>query len=118
MYLYPGGHIDKNDKSLLDAVRREIYEETGLDDVELFNYSGNEVIPFDIDIRKIRYNERLDLPAHYHFDFRYIFFTDNIDDIKIDEEESSSYKWIDIDELRESTHFGKIADKLEKLLFE
>ena len=30
MYIYPGGHIDKSDTSVLEAAKREVKEETGL----------------------------------------------------------------------------------------
>ena len=115
IYLYPGGHINSNDKSILDAARREIYEETGLEKLELLNLMNNMAIPIDIDTHLIAYNERLNLPEHYHFDFRYLFTIDKIFDINIDSEELSDYKWIDIAELSNDPNFGKIAIKLKKL---
>ena len=35
MYLYPGGHTEKEDKTLLDSALRELKEETGLEKVKL-----------------------------------------------------------------------------------
>ena len=35
MYLYPGGHVDDNDNSILSAAEREVKEETGLVDFKL-----------------------------------------------------------------------------------
>lgn len=116
MYLYPGGHIDSNDKDPLQASRREIFEETGLCDLEQLILSNEELIPLDIDAHLISYNENLKLPEHYHFDFRYLFMVDKIENIKIDTEELTNYKWINIDELRNNHNYGKVASKIEKLL--
>lgn len=116
MYLYPGGHIDGNDKNPLYSSRREILEETGLSELEQLKISENELIPIDIDVHKINYNERLNLPEHYHFEFRYLFMIDGIFDIEIDHDELSDYKWIDIEELKNDVNYGKIANKIMKLL--
>ena len=116
MYLYPGGHIDSTDKNVLSAAIRETKEETGLIDFKLFKFTENELIPLDIDTHIIEYNERLNLPKHYHFDFRYLFTVDEISDINIDLEESSDYKWIDINELKNNKNCEIIIKKIEKLL--
>lgn len=116
MFLYSGGHIDKDDINLLYAVRREILEETGLKHLEQVKLTKNELIPIDIDIHKIDYNERLNLPEHYHIEFRYLFTINNILDIKIDLDELSEYKWINLDELSNDPNFGKIVIKIRKLL--
>jgi len=118
MFLYPGGHINNDDNTPLYAAKREIKEETGLDNLEQLYLSENELIPIDIDTHKIDYNERLKLPEHYHFEFRYLFMIDRISDVKIDDEELSKYKWIDIEELNNDSNYGKIAIKIQKLLSE
>lgn len=116
MFLYPGGHVNDNEKSPLQTAKREIIEETGLNKFEQLKLSENEQIPIDIDTHLIEYNERLNLPAHYHFDFRYLFIVDRIPKIKIEEEELSSYKWIDINELENDLNYGKIVNKIKKIL--
>lgn len=116
MFLYPGGHIDSNDVNILTAAKREIAEETGLNDLEQLIVSDNELIPIDIDTHKIGYNERLNLPEHYHFDFRYLFVVDKIQDIKTDEDEMSGYKWISLDELTNDPNYGRVATKIKRLI--
>lgn len=116
MFLYPGGHINSDDNTPLCAAKREINEETGLDNLKQLTLSGDELIPIDIDTHKIPYNERLQLPEHYHFEFRYLFMIDKIHDIKIDDEELSKYKWVDIKELSNDLNYGKIAIKLQNIL--
>lgn len=115
-FLYPGGHIDKDDDSILKAAIREVREETGLSELEIFKVNGNKIIPLDIDTHIIPYNERLNLPEHYHFDFRYVFLIDKISDIKIDTKEISNYKWVSYEELREERSYGIVIKKIEKLL--
>lgn len=117
MYLYPGGHIEEIDNTVLEAAKREIYEETGIDHVEPFIFS-NKIFPIDIDTHIIPYNERLNLPSHYHFDFRYLFLIEKIEDISLDKEEHDGYKWIDIKELQEDKNFGVVAIKLRNLIGE
>ncbi len=116
MFLYPGGHVNNNDKSPLQAAKREIMEETGLNNFEQLKLAKNELIPIDIDTHLIKYNDRLNLPEHYHFDFRYLFIVDKISKIKIEEDELSNYKWIDINELKNDLNYGKVANKILKIL--
>jgi len=116
MFLYPGGHVNDNEKSPLQSAIREIMEETGLSNLEQLKLSENEQIPIDIDTHLIGYNERLNLPAHYHFDFRYLFIVDKISRIKIDLNELSNYKWIDIYELKNDLNYGKIVNKIENII--
>lgn len=116
MFLYPGGHVDSSDVNTLEASKREILEETGLSNLEQLKLSENSLIPIDIDTHIIGYNERLNLPEHYHFDFRYLFMVDKISDIKTDTEELSSYKWISVEELSSDQNYGMIANKIMKEL--
>ncbi len=116
IFLYPGGHMDNHDKNPLETAKREIKEETGLVDLKQLKQVENKLVPFDIDTHLIKYNERLNLPEHYHFDFRYLFIVDRIPKIKIEEAEISNYKWIDINELKNDLNYGKIANKILKIL--
>ena len=117
-YLYPGGHTDSSDINTLETAKREIKEETGLINLEHLKLSDDELIPIDIDTHIINYNERLKLPEHYHFDFRYLFIIDKISNINLDSEELLNYKWIDINELKNDINYGVVLDKIEKLIGE
>lgn len=116
MYLYPGGHIIDSNEFPLEAAKREILEETGLANLKQLTFFENDCVPIDIDTHTIEYNERLALPAHRHFDFRYLFAVDQIPAIKIDKTEMKDYKWIDISELRDDPNYGNIAKKNEKMI--
>ena len=118
MYLYPGGHAVGSDKNPLDTSIREIKEETGLTELKQLILCDDALIPIDIDTHIIGYNERLKLPEHYHFDFRYLFTVDRIQDVKVDTEELSNYQWIDIDVLSSDVNYGKVATKIKKIFSE
>ena len=106
-FIYPGGHIDKEDISPIQAARREVTEETGLVNVQ--NVSNFE----DEDTQKIEINKRLNLPQHYHFDFRYLFVIDEIQKIKIDADELAEFKWVDIEELAKNKDFKNVIEKIK-----
>lgn len=116
MYLYPGGHIEQADKTIIDAAKREIKEETGLYNLRQLKIDEDNLIPIDIDTHKIPFNEKRNLPEHYHFDFRYIFIIDKIENIKIDKEESDSYEWIGLTELKKDKNYEKVANKIECII--
>ena len=116
MYLHPGGHVDPDDISTLSAAKREIQEETGVVDLEQGKIVDDELIPIDIDTHVIKRNEKKNLPEHYHFELRYLFVIDKIKNIKIDTEESTNYKWVDIDVLYKESSYENITRKIEKLL--
>lgn len=116
MYLYPGGHVDSNDKNPLEASKREILEETGLSNLEQLIIENDEMLPIDIDTHMIGYNERLNLPEHYHFDFRYLFIIDKIENINFDSDELENYKLVDINDLYNDPNYGSVATKIERLL--
>lgn len=116
MYVYPGGHIDENDKDMEYTARREVQEETGIKDLENYVIDDNKLIPLDIDVHVIKKNERLNLPPHYHFDFRYLYFVDKVENVKIDEAESTDYKWVNLDEISNITNCEVVVNKLKKIV--
>lgn len=116
MFLYPGGHVDSTDDTLLTAVKREIQEETGLKNVVERKLTKDELVPFDIDTQEIEYNKRLNLPSHTHYDFRYFFTVSHIADIKMDLEEHSSYKWVTAEVFFKRPSYLKLQPKIMNLL--
>lgn len=69
--VHNGGHCEASDRTLPDAVRREIGEETGITALEPC-CGGN---PVHIDVHRIEARPAKGDPAHTHFDIRYLFRT-------------------------------------------
>lgn len=69
-WLMPGGHVEDEDASLVEAAKRELVEETGDVGRNAILLSG---VPIDIDPHVIPVRPERAEAAHLHFDFRYIF---------------------------------------------
>lgn len=115
-YLNPGGHSDLEDANPLITAKREIREETGVSDLKTISIVDEEIVPIDIDTHIIPFDAKKNLPEHYHFDFCYLFVVEKIKDIEIAEEEVQNYKLVDIEELYNNKHYGKIMFKIDKMI--
>ncbi len=117
LYLQPGGHIDILDKSPLDAAKRELFEETGIESCCL-EYkcidSYNELVPFNISVHIIPENIKKHEDVHYHYDLQYLFFCNKKPDINIDMDEINSYKWVKWGNFKDMSGFEDICGKIEK----
>lgn len=87
--LQPGGHCEPSDRTLLDAVRREIAEETGV--TELEPCCGGA--PIQIDVHRIEPRPAKGEPAHAHFDVRYLFRTRGTAEVTLQAEEVAGAEW-------------------------
>lgn len=114
MYIQPGGHVDNTDHSVLDATLREVREETGLDSLVLDPWHIENEIPIFIESHLIPENLKKDEKEHYHHDFMYVFRTEN-DDIKLQLEEVSDFKWIKISEVLGKSPNSFISKSLTRL---
>lgn len=115
LYLQPGGHFQAGDLSPLDAARRKIKEETGLNNLDYLPYHlDNDEVPIDIDTHHIKGSDGEN--NHYHHDFRYLFLCNCNDDIKINKEKFHEFKWDDINELLRMQTFSPLKEKIEKTL--
>jgi 8-oxo-dGTP pyrophosphatase MutT (NUDIX family) len=88
-WLFPGGHLEDTDETLMDAALRELAEETGIDP-ELV--TPDSAIPLHIDVHPIPANPSKDEPDHQHFDFRFLFRT-TADVTGLQAEEVLDYSW-------------------------
>ena len=89
-WLQPGGHAD-GDPDLLAVARREVQEETGLDALHPVTTR-----PFDLDIHAIP--ERKGVPAHLHYDVRFLFEADSGSVLQGDEREVHGAAWVPLDD--------------------
>jgi adenosylhomocysteinase len=117
-YLQPGGHIEKDDNSILDAAVREAVEETRIEKENLVNFSihHTENIPLDIDSHHIPENKAKGEPSHFHHDFRYLFFYNGSDEINPNTHDAESVKWVHFSDLTKDNTFKNLLDKIRKLL--
>ena len=95
-WLQPGGHAD-GDENIPVVAEKELYEETGIKKARLFNNSI-----FDIDIHQIP--EYKKIPAHNHFDIRFLFLADDNENITVNHE-SLRVQWWSLEDLQDSTSF-------------
>ncbi|TGN81071.1 NUDIX domain-containing protein [Streptomyces bauhiniae] len=98
-YLLPGGHLETEDESLMDAARRELGEETGIE-AGVASLSSR---PVHIDVHDIPANEAKGEPAHQHADVRYLFRTTGPVEVTLQEEEVSGWEWRSPDTLADAT---------------
>ena len=120
--LQPGGHIEKEDATPFAAALRELEEETGCLDLEKINYiemlPDDPLVPFHINTHEIPENPKKGEPAHLHHDFGYLFEINEIQEIKIDPNESDGFSWVDLEEFYKQPQFTAIAQKVKRFLTE
>lgn len=105
-WLQPGGHADGNE-NILDVSKKEVREETGIQELKLMHQSI-----FDIDIHSIP--ARNNFPEHLHYDIRFLFITNETAPLKINHE-SRSVKWISLTDIEEFTQEKSILRMKQKL---
>jgi 8-oxo-dGTP pyrophosphatase MutT (NUDIX family) len=104
-WLQPGGHAD-GQQELEEVARKEAFEETNLNKLKPFV----EGI-FDIDIHFIP--EHKNIKAHYHYDVRFAYWVDNVDETQINNE-SKAFKWLSENEVINLTDNTSILRMLRK----
>lgn len=111
-YFQPGGHVELSDESIIDANRREIAEETGINNLDIIQIdSKNADTPFDIDIHLIPANPKKNEKAHFHHDFRYLFIA-NETTLTPHNDEVSDCLWVPINHITEIGDYIKVQTKL------
>jgi 8-oxo-dGTP pyrophosphatase MutT (NUDIX family) len=114
MYIQPGGHVDEDDRSVLQASLREAKEETGIDDLVLYDWHTETGVPIFIESHLIPENEKKQEKQHYHHDFMYAFKTQT-KDIHLQVNEVSNFSWIDIDIVLKNNPDSFISKSLKRM---
>lgn len=107
-WLLPGGHLEIADRTLLEAARRELTEETGIP-ADAVTPAGDQ--PIHIDVHPIPANDMKAEPDHRHVDFRFLFRT-TADLGKLQADEVTDAAWREIDTLKDPTLRQRIATAL------
>ncbi len=108
-WLQPGGHIDDDDATFLDAALREAREETGLDDLALAKLKGASQL-FDVDVHAIP--ARRDEPEHFHYDLRFCFVADRSKRLVMDANESIAASWFAQQEILSDRSFDSSVQRM------
>lgn len=104
-WLQPGGHCEAGE-SAYQAALREVLEETGLEGRPLLD--GRI---FDLDVHP--FPERGGVPAHLHYDVRYLFLGEA--GLERHSEESHALAWLDLAEAERRNGGASILRPLAKI---
>ena len=112
-WLQPGGHIDETDNSLWKAGEREAMEEAGFANLTYHPLLPNSPeTPTELDTHTIPKSDKKQEPEHIHYGFSYIF-TANLNELKLNLDESSAYKWISFEDFAQMSEFETVAQKVK-----
>ncbi len=98
-WLFPGGHVDDTDPTLVATALRELAEETG---VLPSTVRPLRTIPVDIDVHSIPENPEKGEPEHTHYDFRFIFQilrSTGPGTVDLRHDEVTDHRWIPVSDL-------------------
>ena len=117
--LQPGGHVEPEDVSILEAAYREALEETGLGR-DVLTYvplsEQNPDVPFNIAVQDIPENPIKGEPAHNHYDFWYLFTVPDGTEARSDDIGVANHQWVSMVEYADDPEYTRQAEKVDKLL--
>ncbi|TLV01140.1 NUDIX hydrolase [Dyadobacter luticola] len=107
-WFQPGGHCD-GDPDVEDVARKEVWEETGIQHLEVLK---NGI--YDVDVHLIPANK--DIPAHYHYDIRFVFQMQDEQPILVNSE-SRDVQWVPVGEVHKLNNSESIMRMVRKISF-
>lgn len=105
-WFQPGGHCD-GDPDVLNVALKEANEETGLENLKVV---AGEI--YDIDVHLIP--ERKGIPAHYHYDVRFLIEA-NMNEPLVITEESNDLAWVSLEKIAEHNASESIMRMARKI---
>lgn len=106
-WLQPGGHLEKLDASLLTAVQREVFEETGIQGITPLSDGI-----FDLDIHEI--SARKGKPTHLHYDIRLVLHAHSTDFVTTPE--APEVQWVPLNRAKDTFTDSSLLRPVHKLL--
>lgn len=105
-WLQPGGHAD-GDPDMAAVAQREADEETGLNSLRLLSPDI-----FDVDIHEIP--ARGDVPAHLHYDVRFLFGADPAEPF-VHSSETNGIRWVRLTDVANYTTEESVLRMVRKM---
>lgn len=118
-WAWTGGHAD-GESDLLGTAIRELKEEAGVENVKVLN---NEIFSLEIapvygHVKRGKY-----VPSHAHLNLTYLLEVDENETLKMKEDENSGVRWVNIEDVGETTNenffrdniYNKLNDKLKNI---
>ena len=113
-WVFPGGHLDFNDKSVVEAVYREVQQETGLTKSQLIPMNEYKGLPYCVEVnsRPIPYRPDKKEDAHVHYDFAFVFGYAGDKELDVDIYENTGYKWFPVEDTYVKQLFNLSVDDI------
>ena len=109
-WLQLGGHVD-GETEIENAALREAREESGLSRLHFVRWSGDEIVPMDLDVHPIP--ARGDEPEHLHWDLRFLLRAAPGQSLVMSEE-STDLRWFTGDEIAAVTDEESVLRLMRK----
>lgn len=107
-----GGHADGN-PNLLEVVKKEIEEETGITNPKLLM---DDIFGLSIQFVKPHIKKGKYVSAHLHYDIQFLFEVKEEEQLKIKPDENSDVAWLEIDTLLEKVEEEHMKPLYQKLM--
>lgn len=111
-WFQPGGHCD-GDADVLNVALKEANEETGLENLKIVD---GEI--YDVDVHQIPAGgvpQRKVVPAHFHYDVRFLIEADMNEPLIISEE-SNDLAWVSLEKIAEHNDSESIMRMARKMI--
>jgi 8-oxo-dGTP pyrophosphatase MutT (NUDIX family) len=112
-WLQPGGHVDDDDATFLEAAMREAREETGVAAFETVRGATSSI--YDIDVHPIPAREKTPVePAHFHYDIRFCLIASSAA-TTINVDESNDLRWFPMSQIASDELFDESVRRMSRV---